>query len=563
MSNKRKINNEMERILSSIPSDCALVNLEVLAACTLLDAVNKNDVTLQDTNPLLQRAQKDAKDVEEDPVYRRFEEAVKTSQITNKERAELIYRLMSSQSGSIIEPIEGTPDNILDIILGILKPMKEDRILDLGSGYGSFLFAADRYASDDEGNHPTVYGVELIFSLAFISEVLLLLEQADYQILQGDGLRSALSHGFTKAYTFPAMGIRYNEDLSDIFPEDLSKDIKGRSRSEWYFVFKALGALQKGGTMAALLPDGALFSASDAAVRKYLVEKNLIQGVISFPAGILNWTGVKTSLLLIGPSEGAFKMVDAAPFAKRTGRKVEIDAEGVLKAYYNKDVKTFCAEEAAERNYNLTLQAYADFDVLKSIDSPEKISDLAEIIVGSQYTLNHFKKDFSAERTDYQILASGNIEDGMIDYDNLQYIHGDEKLDKFDLHEGDVVITTKSTIVKTAVAAGIPDRHIIVTGGMLIVRPEPEKLNPTYLKMFLDSDIGKTLLRAIQKGSVITTISVPAFRNMEVSCPEIEKQNVLANKYNSMLAMYAGMKEQMEALKLKIVSLYDETMEEK
>ena len=142
-------------------------------------------------------------------------------------------------------------------------------------------------------------------------------------------------------------------------------------------------------------------------------------------------------------------------------------------------------------------------------------------------------------------------------------IKGDEKLIKFKLEEGDLVVTTKSTVVKTYVAHDLPDRHIIVTGGMIIVRPDKSKMNATYLKMFLDSEVGKSELASIAQGAVIVSISLTAFeKDLIVPCPSIEKQNELANKYNNQLMMINSMEKQIVELRNQLDNMFDESMEE-
>lgn len=454
-----------------------------------------------------------------------------------------------------------TSKEISNLTCRLIEIKDGDTIYDLGSGTGNLLISAYNFAKKDKKKIKLI-GTELNSELAFVSKVLLTLRDADYQIITGDALRTDDHLHYSKAYTFPAIGARYTEMYPEYFNQQFGELFNTRSNSEWYFVFKALSNMDKNGRLVALLPEGALFRSTDRDIRKYLLNNNLLEGIISLPARVIDGTGTKMDLVILGSSNGTFKAVDATEMVKpsRSIRTVKIDDEAIWKAYSDPNVRTYSYEEAITRDYSLDLNAYSDIDVEGLIDNPTDLSDVSSIIVGSQYTISHFKNQFSDKPTKYQILTSGNIENGLVNYSSLQYIEDDDKLDKFALQEGDVVVTTKSTKVKTFVVNDLPDRKIIVTGGMLIVRPDTDKINPTYLKMYLDSQVGQSSLRAIQKGSTITTISVPAFKHLNVACPDLEKQNALADKYNSLLSMYDALQQQMKDMQLQISTLYDDSL---
>lgn len=454
-----------------------------------------------------------------------------------------------------------TSDEISKLTCRLIDIKDGDTIYDLGSGTGAFLVAAYDFAKK-ENKKVRLLGTELKSELAFVSKALLTLRNADYQIITVDALRAENQLHYSKAYAFPAFGVKYAEAYPEYFNQQFGELFNTRSNSEWYFVFKALSNMDKNGRLVALLPEGALFRSTDRNIRKYLLNNNLLEGIISLPTRVLESTGAKTDLVILGSSNGSFKAVDATEMVKpsKSYRTVRIDDEKICKAYSDPNVQTYSYEEAANRDYSLDLNAFSDINIEGLIDNPTDLSDVSSIIVGTQYTISRFKNMFSEKPTKYQVLTSGNIENGLVDYSSLQYIEDDDKLDKFALQEGDVVVTTKSTKVKTFVATDLPDRKIIVTGGMLIVRPDKYKINPTYLKMFLDSQIGQSSLRAIQKGSIITTISVPGFKHLKVACPDLAKQNALANKYNSLLSMYDALLQQMKDMQLQISTLYDDSL---
>ena len=227
---------------------------------------------------------------------------------------------------------------------------------------------------------------------------------------------------------------------------------------------------------------------------------------------------------------------------------------------YNSNAVNVSYEEVANNDYNLNPNLYFG-SIEIEIPYETKISDIASIEVGSQYTVAKFKDKISKTPTDYQILTSSDINNGLVDYDALTYIEPDRKLLKFALQENDMVITTKSTKVKTFVARNLPNRNIVVTGGMLILHPDTTKIDPTFLKLFLDSNTGAQLMQRIMQGITIKTITLKDFVNLSVSCPPLEKQAEYSKKYNSLLSMYEGVLEQLNEIQSKLDSFYEDKVE--
>ena len=93
---------------------------------------------------------------------------------------------------------------------------------------------------------------------------------------------------------------------------------------------------------------------------------------------------------------------------------------------------------------------------------------------------------------------------------------------------------------------------------MLIVRPQLNKLNPTYLKMFLDSEIGQKALKSKQKGSIIVSITANSLSSIEIPMIDIKKQNEKAERYNEKLSTLATYKQEIERIENSLKNLFEE-----
>ena len=109
----------------------------------------------------------------------------------------------------------------------------------------------------------------------------------------------------------------------------------------------------------------------------------------------------------------------------------------------------------------------------------------------------------------------------------------------------------------------LPDRNIIVTGGMIILKPDTSKVNPTYVKMFLDSSIGKSEFKSIIKGNTIGFVPFKEFKErMIISCPSLEKQNRLSEQYNNMLWTINALTKQLADIKDELANIIENSLNE-
>lgn len=453
--------------------------------------------------------------------------------------------------------------SLAELVARILEIKSSDSVFDLGSGYGNFLVAVSSL-NRDQAIRPALYGQEINVEAYNVSCMALTMCGANYHIQNINSIENAKCPAFTKGYTFPPFAIQFDRSASDQF-KFLGEDLfVPKTSSEWLFVFKALGGMNKNGKLAVLLPESALFKAQDAGIRKYLLDNNLIEGIISLPSGVLYpWSGIKTSLLVLSYNNKAFKVVDSDEVLKDLPIKGLVSHEAavdIYNAYNSKNVELIQDSDIKSLDFNLSYNALHAKDVYQGLHNLKIISEVAEILKGSPLTISAFKDQIASSATSYQILTSSNIEDGIIDYESLPYIVDGKKYEKFFAKKGDIVMTTKSTKVKFAVINEEPTTSVIVTGGMIIIRPNTDLVDGTYIKMFFDSAKGKAILASIQKGAIITTIPFNDFKNLKFPCPPIEKQKVVSKKYNNLLAVYDGMKKEVEDMERRLANFYEDTL---
>ena len=454
---------------------------------------------------------------------------------------------------------------LVDLILALLDMKNGEKLCDFGSGSGKFLLKVDSYLKE-KGLDTKLSGYEISTERNLLASCLMEMAGSDAQLKTIDFILENDEQKFDKGFLFPPFSLRYPSDDWNRMAVKYENLFTSRSESELLFMLKALEHIDENGKLIAVAPRGTSFRASGTNVRKYLFENNLVEGIISLPGGLLSSTFVPVDLWILSRKNNTkIRFLDAGEMkiSGASPRDIKLDISQIMQAYSSEEVFTADGAALESHNYSFSFSVYTAAKGLDSIPDPTHINEVCAIKKGSQYTISKFKNQISETPTDYQVLTSANIQDDTVDFDSLPYIKGDEKLLKFRLEEGDLVVTTKSTVVKTYVAHDLPDRNIIVTGGMIIVRPDKSRMNATYLKMFLDSEVGKSELSSIAQGAVIVSISLTAFENdLIVPCPSIEKQNELANNYNNQLMMINSMTKQIAEMRNQLDSMFDESMEE-
>lgn len=464
-----------------------------------------------------------------------------------------IKRKYAKYTGSISANFQ-----VNQLITKLLKLDDDETIFDLCSGDGEFLFQVCK-----ESNKTLKYkGIEINIDYNLIGQLIFDLLELNYSFKNGNALFENFDN-YDKGFIFPPFGMKYTDDTYEKFLTVNKSLFNSRTTSEWFFVDRLINKMNSNGRSIALLCGKPLFSAADTEYRNHLLDNKLIEGIIELPAGVLlPFTETQMTILIFSNKNENVKVIDGNLYSSKNKKlkEIEIDINSLVNDYFDGKCTLLSNNDVKEKNTfvvsNLTSKP-------KEIKFAKVLSSVANISQGSQYTISNFKDRITEEKTDYRILTSSEIDNGYINWDALLNIKNDDvKLLKHRLQKNDLVMTSKSSKVKIAVVDFEPEDNVIVTGGMFIIRPNTEEINPVFLKMFFESNIGIELLKSIQRGQIIPTIPTNMLRQLLISCPPIEEQNLYAKKYNSKLNMYIAMKKELEELEYTIKNFYESIIEE-
>ena len=229
-----------------------------------------------------------------------------------------------------------TPRHIIDFIVAIVDPKKDETVLDPACGTAGFLISSYKHIwaanTDADGNNTLTPDDRERLARSFLG----------YDI-SPDMVRLSLVnmylHGFVDPhiheYDTLTSEERWDEYADVILANPPFMSPKGgirphrrfsvqSKRSEVLFVDYMADHLNAGGRAGIIVPEGIIFQSQKAhkQLRKKLVEESLV-AVVSLPSGVFNpYSGVKTSILLL--DKGLARRTDRIGFFK-----VEHDGYGL------------------------------------------------------------------------------------------------------------------------------------------------------------------------------------------------------------------------------------------
>jgi type I restriction enzyme M protein len=319
-----------------------------------------------------------------------------------------------------------TPRHIIDMMVRMMSPNKEDIICDVAAGTCGFLIGCAKYIQEEQKdwfmdkkfrkhfNDVMFNGIEFDPTMLRIGAMNLQLHGIDQPMLRGTDALSENNADIRDEYTLILANPPFKGTLdSDSVEKSLTQTCKTK-KTELLFLALMLRTLKIGGRCAVIVPDGVLFGSSKAhkAIRKELVENHKLDAVIDMPSGVFKpYAGVSTAILIFtktgsgGTDHVWFYGMDADGFSlddKRNEIK-DNDIHDILTRWSaikkeSKRIRTDQSflvpiDEIKENDYDLSMNRYKEI-VYEEIeyDSPAKIIEDIEALDKERNTaLNKLK----------------------------------------------------------------------------------------------------------------------------------------------------------------------------
>lgn len=276
-----------------------------------------------------------------------------------------------------------TPSCICDIIAE-LQP-NGTKVLDVCAGVGSLTIGIlnkqkDNYYQCEELSKASI--PVLLFNLAIRNvnativncNVLTREKENIYKLSKGEKFSNIEQINETKQIKYdviisnPPYSISWEAKSDERFS---SYPLAPKSKADYAFVLDIVSRLEENGTAFIILPHGVLFrGASEGAIRKQLIDNNLIDTIIGLPDKLFLNTCIPVLIMIIKKNKTNNKIlfIDSSKNFIKQGAQNDMSAEqieNIINAYRTrKDIDKFChvatLEEIRKNDYNLNIPRYVD-----------------------------------------------------------------------------------------------------------------------------------------------------------------------------------------------------------
>lgn len=317
----------------------------------------------------------------------------------------ILYRLYKSQGkrgGEAIQPIE-----LSQFICKLVDTPPYSTVYNPFAGLASF-----RVFLPDNINY---FGQELNQRTWALGKLRLMAHkksnESDYRLEDSLSNWPDSHRRFDLVISNPPFGLRVNRRSHE--------RLSNFQTAEQFLIANGVETLSENGKLVVLVPTGFLFRGSvDGRIREDLVERGLLEMVISLPSGLLPNTGIQVALLVLNRTRGvrnSVKLVDAHNYLLPSdSRERKLDSNRLLSDIKSEDgesnnIISVQIDSIRENNYNLNVSRYFQTPV-----EGVKLKDILTFIQGARRDLPEQGKmirirDLKEDKLDFSLdLAEVN-----------------------------------------------------------------------------------------------------------------------------------------------------------
>jgi type I restriction enzyme M protein len=446
-----------------------------------------------------------------------------------------------------------TPRHIIDFIVDVINPTKDDKVLDPACGTAGFLVSTynhilEQHDGKDDPHKKekpltpderkklmqNLQGYDIDPTMVRIAQVNMYLHQfKNPQIFQYDSLTS--EERWSEKFDVILANPPFMSPKGGIKPHN--KFSIPSNRAEVLFVDYIINHLRPKGRAGIIVPEGIIFQSGNAykALRRNLVEKGLY-AVVSLPGGVFQpYSGVKTSILLID-NEVAKQKTEIA--------FVKISADGFELSNTRRPISANDLPNALEFLSNWVEGQSEESQLINLVSREEIVSNGDYNLSSERYKTG---KDFSNAKWPlvelgkickvYQpktITASQILEDGPFEVYGANGVIG--YYDKFNHSDSEVVITCRGSTCGTI---NFTKPKTWITGNAMVVSPKDETLSKKFLLYLLTASD----LTSVITGTAQPQITGASLMPYEIPLPPLEVQEQIVAELDGYAAIISGAKQ--------------------
>ena len=265
-------------------------------------------------------------------------------------------------------------------VIGINQIKSQSQtIYDPTCGSGSLLLKA----ADETPKGVTIYGQEMDNATRALAKMNMILhDHPSADIRQGNTLADPkfIVDGNLKTFDFVVANPPFStkswnngfEPSDDKFKR-FSYGVPPNKNGDYAFLLHIIQSLKSSGKGAVVLPHGVLFRGNaEANIRKNIIKKGYIKGIISLPANLFYGTGIPACIIVIDKEHANIResifMIDASKNFVKDGNKNRLRHQDLHKIVdcFNKQIelpkysRLVSLKEIEKNDFNLNIPRYID-----------------------------------------------------------------------------------------------------------------------------------------------------------------------------------------------------------
>ena len=287
-----------------------------------------------------------------------------------------------------------TPSEVSRVIakiLAITNATSDTTVYDPTCGSGSLLLKV----SDEAGIKVTLYGQEKDVATSGLAQMNMILHDNPTAIIyQGNTLADPKFKNDSDLLTFdyvvanpPFSDKRWNNGVdvdNDPFGRFDSFGAPPAKQGDYAYLLHIIRSLKSTGRGACILPHGVLFRGNaEADIRRKLIRKGYIQGIIGLPASLFYGTGIPACIIVIDKHDAPIRkgifMIDASAGFLKDGNKNRLRAMDIHKIVdvWTKQLelpkysRMVSVDEIEKNEFNLNLPRYIDSGQVEDLQDIE------------------------------------------------------------------------------------------------------------------------------------------------------------------------------------------------
>lgn len=294
-----------------------------------------------------------------------------------------------------------TPSEVSETLARLVRPGDGNRICDPTCGSGSLLIKASQQVGSSDFS---LFGQEMNGSTWALCKMNMFLHEVDWariewedtirhpQLVEDDALMK-----FDIVVANPPFSLdKWGQEIAaeDRFAR-FTRGIPPKSKGDWAFISHMIATAVDGkGRVGVVVPHGVLFrGGQEGAVRRELIEENMLDGVVGLPSNLFYGAGIPAALMIFdkartprGKDEVFF--VDGSRDYEQGTNQNRLRTEDIDKIvgtfHSRKEIDKYSHlapfEEMEENDFNLNIPRYVDtFEPEPEIDMAEVQADIERI----------------------------------------------------------------------------------------------------------------------------------------------------------------------------------------